>query len=72
MITAPSNPGTTEFSASAELRDRMVAAVVKIIKAYGYCEPNDVIAKGFTAGEVERHWALAYALAKTQLNMMDS
>ncbi len=61
-----------KFAAGTERRERMVAAVVETFKATGKCAPKDLLLKGFTPVDVERHWPMAYALAKVQLDIKDA
>jgi hypothetical protein len=50
----------------------MATAVVEILRVRGECSPKDLEAKGFAPDDIKRHWAMAYALAKVELNWMDS
>ncbi len=61
--------GNTDAFAPCE---RMATAIVEILKSKGECFPNDLVAKGFTPDEIKRHWAMAYGLAKVELNWMDA
>lgn len=54
------------------MAERMADAIVKIIRETDACLPQDLVAEGFTSEEIERHWAMARALAQVELNMMDS
>jgi hypothetical protein len=51
---------------------RMADAIVRLMQENEGCLPQDLIAEGFTPEEIERHWAMARALAQVQLNMLDS
>jgi len=50
----------------------MATAIAEILKTKGACNPSDLEAKGFSPSEVKRHWSMAYALAKVELNWMDA
>ena len=52
--------------------ERMADAIVKLIRKNDACMPQDLANAGFTPQEIERHWAMAMALARVELNMMDS
>ena len=52
--------------------ERMATAIAEIYREQGGCLPQDLIAKGFTPEEVDRHWAMAKALALVELKIMDS
>jgi hypothetical protein len=52
--------------------ERMATAIVEIMREQGVCLPHDLVAKGFTRDEIDRHWAMAKALAYVELKMMDS
>jgi hypothetical protein len=54
------------------LVDRMAESIVGIMRERHDCAPQDLLAKGFLPEEVERHWAMARALAQVELNIMDS
>jgi hypothetical protein len=51
---------------------RMADAIVEVYKEQNGCLPQDLKAKGFTPEEVDRHWAMAKALAAVKMNMSDS
>lgn len=51
--------------------ERMATAMVEIYREQGGCLPQDLIAKGFTPEEIDRHWAMAKALALVELNIMN-
>ena len=51
---------------------RMADAIVKLMRLNDACVPEDLTGAGFTPEEIERHWAMAMALARVELNMMDS
>lgn len=52
--------------------ERMATAIVEIYREQGGCLPQDLLTKGFTNDEIVRHWPMAHALAKIELNIMDS
>jgi hypothetical protein len=52
--------------------ERMATAIVEIYREQGGCLPQDLLTKGFLNDEIVRHWAMANALAKIELNIMDS
>ena len=52
--------------------ERMATAIVEIYREQGGCLPQDLLIKGFSNDEIVRHWAMANALAKIELNIMDS
>lgn len=52
--------------------ERMASAIVAIIREQGGCLPHELLAKGFTHEEIDRHWAMAKALAYVELNITDS
>ena len=62
-----SNPGG-KFS----VVERMANAIVEIKQEQGGCLPHDLAGKGFTHDEIDRHWAMAKALAYVELKMMAS
>jgi hypothetical protein len=48
---------------------RMVDAIVEVVTAQeGHCKPDDLLAKGFTREEIDRHWRMAQALAYVKMN----
>lgn len=47
-------------------------AVAGIYRETGGCLPHDLIARGFTHDEIDRHWPMAKALALVELKIMDS
>jgi len=49
----------------------MATAIAKILKEKGSCEPSDLQGL-FPAEDIKRKWAMAYALAKVELNWMDA
>lgn len=51
---------------------RMTTAIVEIYREQGGCLPQDLLSKGFTNDEIDRHCAMAKALAYVELNIMDS
>jgi hypothetical protein len=50
----------------------MATAIVELYREKGGCQPQDLLSKGFTNEEIDRHWTLAKALAQVELNIMDS
>jgi hypothetical protein len=52
--------------------ERMATAIVELYREQGGCLPQDLLTKGFLNDEIVRHWAMANALAKIELNIMDS
>ncbi|MDX9689757.1 MAG: hypothetical protein RBT70_04725 [Alphaproteobacteria bacterium] len=50
----------------------MMDAIVDVLKENGECVPADLKAKGFSQNDIERRWAMAYALARVKLNWMDA
>ena len=52
--------------------ERMATAIVELYREQGGCLPQDLLTKGFSNDEIVRYWAMANALAKIELNMMDS
>ncbi len=52
--------------------ERMATAIAEIYRKQGGCLPQDLIAKGFTPEEIDRHWAMAKALALVELKIMDA
>jgi hypothetical protein len=50
----------------------MATAIVELYREKGGCLPQDLVGKGFTNEEIDRHWALARAFAQVELNIMDS
>jgi len=48
---------------------RMANAIVEILTTQeGRCEADDLLTKGFTREQIERHWKMAQALAYVKLN----
>lgn len=67
--------GAHQAPASSEkflVTERMASAIVSLIRSTGQCLPQDLVAKGFSYDEINRHWAMAKALAYVELNIMDS
>ncbi len=52
--------------------DRMATAIIELLKNNGSCRPEDLKAEGFTQGEIEQHWRMAYGLAKVELNWLEA
>lgn len=46
-------------------------AIAKLLKKQGKCTKCDLVTEGFFKSDVNRHWLMAYALAKVELNWMD-
>jgi len=63
---------TSDPEGKFSLAERMATAIVEVIKEKGGCLPHDLAAKGFTYEEIDRHWAMAKALAYVELKIMDS
>ena len=61
------DPGLDDF-----LCHEMEATIVRIMRKKGECSPADLKTEGFAAGDVERLWKMAYALARVSLGWMDS
>jgi len=56
-----------------KLRERMANVIVEILKEKGAdFVPADLLDKGFTYNEIEQNWKMALALAKVELDWMDS
>jgi hypothetical protein len=68
-ISEASNPESQMLESVVQ---RMAEAIVEVYKEQNGCLPQDLIAKGLTPEEVDRHWAMAWALAKVRMNMSDS
>jgi DNA-binding XRE family transcriptional regulator len=62
----------TVLEDKVSVAERMATAVVGIIREQGGCVPQDLLEKGFTSEEIDRHWVMAKALAYVELNIMDS
>src|SRR5262245_26897916 len=39
--------------------ERMATAIVETIREQGGCLPHDLVVRGFTRGEIDRHWVMA-------------
>lgn len=63
---------STEPDGKFEPAGQMATAIVEIYREQGGCLPQDLLSKGFTNDEIDRHWAMANALAKVELNILDS
>jgi hypothetical protein len=49
---------------------RMTDAIVELVaEQEGRCNPDDLLAKGFTREEIDRHWKMAQALAYVKMNV---
>jgi hypothetical protein len=64
--------GEGQAETALELAGRMADAIAEIMKAQGGCLPHDLIIKGFTLEEIDRHWTMARALAAVKLNITDA
>lgn len=63
------NPVEPSSEGSMAVIDRMASAIVDLITAQeGRCEPDDLLTKGFTREEIDRHWKMAQALAYVKMN----
>jgi len=49
---------------------RMAAVIIEITREKGGCLPQDLDARGFTPGEVAKHWHMAQAFAAVEINLM--
>ncbi len=73
METAIEKPfSSPEVEKKFELVNRMATAIAQIMRTAHDCVPQDLIEFGFPTEDVNRHWAMAKALAHVELNMMDS
>lgn len=70
QVRMPESPAGV--SGKFEILDRMATAIASLMRENDGCLPQDLVAKGFTPEEVDRHWAMAKALAHVELNMLDS
>lgn len=61
--------GDEDFLAPAK---DMATAIAEILTKNGDCYPEDLKARGFSPEEIKRHWPMAYALAKVELNWLDA
>jgi hypothetical protein len=52
--------------------ERMAKVIVRLYRGQGGCLPQDLLAEGFTAEEIDRYWAMAKALAFVEFNIKDS
>lgn len=52
--------------------ERMATVIIGIYREKGGCVEHDLSEKGFTDDEIQRHWAMANALAKVALNITDA
>ncbi len=50
----------------------MAKSIVKLMRENQTCLPQDLVAEGFHPDEIDRHWAMAKALAQVELNILDS
>ena len=48
----------------------MAGTILEIIQKHGRCTPCDLNEKGFTPDDIKRHWHMAYALARVELNLL--
>lgn len=63
---------TSDTERKFSVAERMATAIVAIMRGQEGCLPHDLVAKGFTRDEIDRHWAMAKALAHVELNLTDS
>ncbi len=63
---------STDSQSVYAVAERMATAIADLYREQGGCLPQDLLAKGFRNDEIIRHWAMANALAKIELNIMDS
>jgi hypothetical protein len=68
-ISETSNP---EAKILESVVQRMADAIVQIYREQNGCLPQDLQSKGFSSEEIEKHWAMAKALAAVKMNMSDS
>jgi hypothetical protein len=54
------------------MAERMAKAIAGLYRDQGGCLPQDLLAKGFTHEEIDRHWAMAKALAQVEMKMTDA
>ena len=66
-VTVTAGPGGKFATA-----ERMATAIIELYGEQGGCLPDDLRARGFTREEIERHWALAKALAHVALKITDA
>lgn len=52
--------------------ERMATAIVELYRKTGGCQPQDLLACGFTQDEIDRHWPMAFGFAKVALNIADA
>jgi hypothetical protein len=52
--------------------ERIADAIVDLYREQGGCLPQDLLARGFAREEIERHWAMAKALAQVAMNITDA
>lgn len=73
-VSVPEAFGETgeEPAGKFAVAERMATAIVEIMKEQGGCLPHDLAAKGFTYEEIDRHWAMAKALAHVELKITDA
>jgi hypothetical protein len=67
-----SDPAAPQDEAKFAVVQSMATAIVAIMREQGGCVPHDLAAKGFSHEEIDRHWAMAKALAYVELKIMDS
>jgi hypothetical protein len=61
--TTEPKPDPAKAGDTFAVAERMATAIVEIIREQGGCLPHDLAARGFTYDEIDRHWAMAKALA---------
>lgn len=63
------NPAEPSSEESLAMVTRMADVIVDLVTAQeGRCKPDDLLAKGFTREEIDRHWKMAQALAYVRMN----
>jgi hypothetical protein len=67
-----SDPAAPEDEEKFAVAQRMATAIIEIMREQGGCLPHDLAARGFTYEEIDRHWAMAKALAYVALKMTDA
>lgn len=70
-FTSTPFPSYFEHDSKLAMAGRLASAIVKTTGEKGGCLPQDLTALGFTPEEVDRHWAMARALAYVEMNKKD-
>lgn len=52
--------------------ESMATAIAEVLEEKGACAPDDLESRGFSSNDIKRQWPMAYALAKVELNWMES